>query len=159
MAAKTPTPAEPAFMVKAKGADIPFEVKKAMVDVRTDVQEAQFSIANHDFTMEHMSANSIDRPKEDGKVRIAFSIKGELRQGEDFKNPVVAGEYAGEKLIWMDIYSGKGGNEEIVNVENPKGGVTITSVSDTKLEGKIDLTADSDVVIKGDFVAERVPAS
>lgn len=153
-AATATPPAEVGFVVKAKGADVPFEVKKAMVDVRPDVKEAHFSIANHEFVMKHMGANSVERPKEDGKVRISFGLKG---AGEEWKNPVVAGEYTGDKLIWMDIYSGKAGAEDILNVENAKGGVTIESVSDTELKGKIDLTADSDVVVKGEFTAQRVP--
>lgn len=157
-AAATSTPEPVGFQVKAGDEAIPFEPSTARVDIRTDVQEAQFSIANYEFAMEHMAANSIDRPKEDGKVRIAFSIKGELREGDDFKDPVTPGEYSGDKLIWMDIYRGKGGNDEVFNLENAQGAVKIEAVSDSELSGSIDVTGDNGFRVKGDFKAQRVPA-
>ena len=154
--AATPEPA--GFQLKAGNEAIPFEASTAKVDVRPDVQEGQFSIANYDFTMAHMGANSIERPKEDGKVRIAFSIKGEKREGEDFKNPITPGEYSGAKLKWMDVYRGKGGNDEVFNLENGQGSVKIETVTDTELTGSIDVTGDNGFMVKGPFKAERVPA-
>jgi hypothetical protein len=156
----TPTQAvtEPAgFVVKVNGAEVPFAIQQARVDVRPDVTEAQFSIANYDFDMKHMEANSLDRPKEDGKVRIAFSLKGEKGEGESFKNPVQPGEYAGEKLIWMDLYQGKDGQDGVVNLSNPTGGVTIKTVTDTELTGSVDVKGDGGLEIKGEFSAARVP--
>ena len=147
------------FVLKVEGADVPFEVKQARVDVRPDVTEAQFSVANYDFEMEHMGANSIERPKEDGKIRIAFSLKGEKGEGDNFKNPVMPGEYSGDKLKWMDVYQGKAGSDHVTNLSNPTGGVTITSVTDTELAGKIDVKGDGGLEIKGDFTAARVPAN
>ena len=144
-------------MVKAEGAEVPFEIKQARVDVRPDVTEAQFSIANYDFEMEHMAANSIERPKENGKVRIAFSLKGEKGEGDAFKNPVMPGEYSGAKLIWMDIYQGKDGSDHIVNLSNGTGGVTIKTVTDTELTGSSDVKGDGGFEVKGDFSAQRVP--
>ncbi len=157
-AAATATPEPAGFQLKAGDEAIPFEPSTARVDVRTDVQEAQFSVANYEFAMEHMAAGSIERPKEDGKVRIAFSIKGELREGDGFKDPVTPGEYSGDKLIWMDIYRGKGGNDEVFNLENGQGAVKIETVTDTELSGTIDVTGDNGFMVKGAFKAERVSA-
>ena len=159
----TATPAQTAeapagFMVKAGGAEVPFEIKQARVDVRPDVTEAQFSVANYEFEMEHMGANSIERPKETGKVRIAFSLKGTKGEGDQFKNPVQPGEYSGDKLIWMDIYQGEDGNDKVTNLENGTGGVTIKTVTDTELTGSIDVKGDNDFLVKGDFTAARVSA-
>ncbi len=158
----TPVQAEAApagFVVKVKGAEIPFEIKQARVDVRPDVTEAQFSIANYDFEMNHMEANSLERPKENGKVRIAFSLKGVKGEGENFKNPVQPGEYSAEKLKWMDLYQGKDGNDEVVNLSNPTGGVTIKTVTDSELTGTIDVKGSEGLEIKGDFSAARVPTN
>lgn len=145
------------FVIKAGGEEIPFEIKQARVDVRPDVTEAQFSIANYDFEMTHMNANSLERPKENGRVRIAFSLKGEKGEGEKFKDPVQPGEYSGDKLKWMDLYQGKDGNDNVVNLENATGGVTIKTVSASELTGTIDVKGDGGLEIKGDFSAARVP--
>ncbi len=151
------TEAAPAgFVIKVGGAEVPFEVKTARADVRPDVTEAQFSVANYDFQMNHMEANSVERSKADGEVRVAFSLKGE--KGEDFQNPVQPGEYSGDKLIWMDVYQGKGGEDTITtNLENATGGVTIKTVTDTELTGTIDVKGDNGLEVKGDFTAQRVP--
>lgn len=151
--------AEPAgFVVKAGDAAIPFELKKAMVDVRPDVTEAQFSLANYEFTMEHMAAGSVERSKVEGQVRVAFALKGEKGEGENFKNPVMPGEYAGDKLIWMDIYQGKGDDAMITNLENGQGKVVIKTVTDSELTGSLDVKGDNGFEVKGDFNATRVPA-
>lgn len=157
------TPAQTAeapagFMIKVGDTEVPFEVKQARVDVRPDVTEAQFSIANYDFEMNHMEANSLERPKETGKVRIAFSLKGTKGEGDQFKNPVQPGEYTGESLKWMDVYQGQDGNDVVNNLSNPTGGVTIKTVTDTELTGTIDVSGDNGLLVKGDFSAARVPA-
>ena len=144
------------FVIKVDGAEVPFEVKTARVDVRPDVTEAQFSVANYDFQMSHMEANSVERSKADGEVRVAFSLKGE--KGEDFQNPVQPGEYSGDKLIWMDVYQGKGGEDTVTtNLENATGGVTIKTVTESELTGTIDVKGDNGLEVKGDFSAQRVP--
>lgn len=153
----TPAAQTPAgFTIKAGDEVVPFEIKQARVDVRPDVTEAQFSIANYEFEMEHMGANSIERPKENGKVRIAFSLKGEKGEGDQFKNPVQPGEYTGDKLKWMDLYRGKDGNDDVLNGENMTGGVTIKTVTDSELTGSIDIKGDGGLEVKGDFTAARV---
>jgi hypothetical protein len=161
-ASSSPSPAAEApagFVVKVSDAAIPFELKTARVDVRPDVTEAQFSLANYDFEMNHMEANSVERSKEDGQVRIAFALKGEKGEGDNFKNPVMPGEYGADKLIWMDIYQGKGGTDTMTtNIENKQGSVVIKTVTDTELTGTIDVQGDNGFEVKGDFSAVRVPA-
>lgn len=159
-ATSTPAPAAsqaPAgFVLKVAGADVPFEVKTGKVDIRPDVTEGQFSIANYSFEMKHMAANSIERSKADGEVRIHFGLKGE--KGDDFNNPIAPGEYSGDKLIWLDVYQGKGGSDTMItNLENAQGSVTIKTVTDTELTGSLDVKGDNGLEVKGDFKADRVP--
>lgn len=133
---------------------VPFEIKTAYADMRPDLTEVHFALGNYDFTMTPKTINSIDKLSSDGQVRITFGLKGE--KGEDFNNPVQPGEYANKKLEWVDIYYYENGDQQISNVENRQGKVTITSVNDTEIAGTIDVTGDSGKVVKGSFTAKKV---
>ncbi|MCB1025444.1 MAG: hypothetical protein KDB79_13695 [Acidobacteria bacterium] len=133
---------------------VPFEVKTAYADMRPDLTEVHFVLANYDFSMKPSTTNSLDKVTSDKQVRITFGLKGE--KGEDFNNPVQPGDYSDAKLKWTDIYYFDNGDEQVSNVENRKGKVTITSVTDTEIAGSIDITGDDGKVVKADFKAKKV---
>jgi hypothetical protein len=137
----------------AEDKSLPFEVKTAYADMRTDLTEVHFALGNYDFTLEPKTLNSIGDVK-DGQIRISFGLKGE--KGEDFNNPVQPGDYSDAKLKWVDIYHFADGSHQTVNVENRKGKVTISEVTDTEIKGSIDITGDGGKVVKGSFTAKKV---
>lgn len=133
---------------------IPFEVKTAYADMRPDLTEVHFVLGNYDFTMKPMTANSIEKLESDKNVRITFGLKGE--KGEDFQNPVQPGEYTDNKLKWVDIYHFENGGQQVVNVNERKGKVTITEVTDAEIKGSIDVTGEDGKVVKANFTAKKV---
>jgi hypothetical protein len=133
---------------------LPFEIKTAYADMRPDLTEVHFVLGNYDFSMTPKTANSVEKLKSDKEMRITIGLKGE--KGDDFNNPVQPGEYADKKLKWIDIYHYENGGQQVVNVNDRKGKVTISEVTDTEIKGTIDVTGDNGKVVKGSFTARKV---
>lgn len=143
------------FTVDTKeGEDPPFEVKNAYADMRTDISEVHFVIANYNFTMKPKTVNSLEELKSPEQMRVTFGLKGE--KGDDFQNPIQPGEYSGNKLEWVDIYHFKRGRQLITNLENIKGTVNIASVTESEIAGTIDITGEGGKIVKGKFTALKI---
>ena len=132
---------------------LPFEVKTAYADMRTDKTQVHFVLGNYDFTMEPKSANSVDKLEKEGQVRVTIGIRGE--KNEDFNNPVQPGEYTGKKIGWVDVFHYADGGQRIVNLRDVEGKVIVTEVTDAEIKGSIDVTKDGKVV-KANFTAKKV---
>lgn len=137
----------------AEDKSLKFEAKTAYADMRPDLTEVHFALANYDFSMKPKTINSVGDVK-DGQIRITFGLKG--KKGEDFNNPVQPGEYSDTKLKWVDIYHFADGGHQTVNVEERKGKVTITEVTDAEIKGSIDVTGDKGKTVKASFTAKKV---
>ncbi len=133
---------------------LPFEIKTAYADMRPDLTAVHFVLGNYDFTMQPKTANSVENLKSDKEMRITFGLRGE--KGEDFQNPVQPGEYNDTKLKWVDIYHYEKGSQQVVNINDREGNVTITEVTDNEIKGTIDVTGDNGKIVKGSFTAKNV---
>ncbi len=121
--------------------------------MRTDLAQVHIVLANYDLKMEPRTANTIDEITKDGDVRINIGLRGE--KGEDFNNPVQPGDYSGKKLGWVDIFHYADGAQQIVNLRDTEGKVTITEVTDSEIKGSIDVSKDG-TVVKAGFTAVKL---
>lgn len=137
----------------AEDTALPFEVKTAYADMRTDRTQVHFVLGNYDFTVEPKGANSVEKINSDGQVRVTIGLRGE--KNEDFNNPVQPGEYTGKKIGWVDVFHYANGAQQIVNLRDVDGKVTITEVTDAEIKGAIDVTKDGKAV-KANFAAKKV---
>lgn len=132
---------------------LPFEVKTAFADMRPDRTQVHFVIGNYDFTVKPKSANSVEKIDTDGHVRVTIGLRGE--KNDDFNNPVQPGEYTGKQIGWVDVFHYANGSQQIVNLRDVDGKVTISEVTDAEITGSIDVTKDGKAV-KANFTAKKI---
>ena len=144
-------------MVLPGGLDVSFDPSQSFYDPRPDIKRGTISVANYEFKMEPMEANSVDAITQDGQVRVAFGLK-RLPSGSFEKN-IIPGEYSGSDLGFVEAYTFENGAQKQVSFENQQGKVIVTEVTDSQISGSIDVTGDNGAVMKGPFTAQTTKKS
>jgi hypothetical protein len=144
------------FTVKLKGADVPFEMKKAAATIRPDLKELQLLFANYDIELAGTTIMGAPRTSAPGQKYIKFFIKNQKATSAEYKTPIKPGEYTedivtsyydhDEPSLYETFFAKQGGTRK----------VTITSITEEKVTGTVDITV-GDNSIKGKFEAQFLP--
>ncbi len=143
------------FTVKLKGAEVPFEMKKAVATIRPDLKQLQLLFANYDIDLAGKSIMGAPRTSEAAQKHFRVYIKNEKATQAEYKTPIKPGEYTENIYIESD-----NNNDHDAGATLMKSGgtrkVIITSINDEKVAGTVDLTV-GDSSIKGAFEASFLP--
>ena len=154
----TPQVAGPSLQVKLPdGRDLSFTPSKGFFDPRGDIKEGTISVANYEFQMQPMAANSVEAITQDGQIRVAFGLKS-LPDG-DYAKPITPGQYSAANISFVEVYSFENGSQVHSGFDNEQGTVTVSEVSDSEISGSIDVTADNGAFLKGTFSAQTTRKS
>lgn len=162
---QTPAPSEPpapatgaAMEVKLPdGQDLSFDPTCGFFDPRGDVKSGTISVANYEFQMESMAANSVAAISKEGQIRVSVGLKS-LPDG-NFQKPITTGEYSGTNLSFVEVFSFENGAQKHSTFDNESGKVTITEVTDSQMSGSFDVSGDKGAHLKGSFTARRTQKS
>lgn len=133
------------------GQNLSFQPACGYFDPRGDIKSGTISVANYEFKMEPMAANSVAEIAQDGQVRVAVGLKS-LPEGS-YERPITPGEYLDSNISFVEVYSFEGGSQRNSGFDNEKGKVTVTEVTDSTISGTIDVQGDNGAVLKGAFNA------
>ncbi len=146
------------FTVKLKGAEVPFEIKKAVASVRLDLKEMQLLFANYEINMEGKTIMGAPNTFAAGQKYIKISVKNEKATPAEYKTPIKPGDYT--ENIYTGYYDHDSKLTSIYETFFPQNGgtrkVTITSITEEKVTGIVDLSV-GDNSIKGKFEAKFLP--
>ncbi len=130
-----------------------FEPRFQKVDLRRDTKLSSIVLGNYDFELKPMSANSVAKITGPEQMRVHIGLKA--GKEATFDKPLPAVEYDAAQT-YIDIYSFKNGAEQISHLENRKGKVVLTSVTDQEVVGSVDLSGDGGSRLRGQFKASIV---
>ena len=143
------------FTVKLKGAEVPFEMKKAVATVRPDLKQLQLLFANYEIDLEGKTIMGAPPTSAPGQKRIVVYITNKKATQAVYKTPIMPGEYTEGINIVFDNR-----DDDFAGAAMMKPGgthkVTITSITEEKVTGSVDLTV-GDNSIKGKFEAKILP--
>lgn len=157
-ASSAPTPAaatspEGFEVALSESEKVAFEPRFQKVDLRRDTKLSSIVLGNYDFELKPMSANSVAKITGPEQMRVHIGLKA--GKEATFDHPLPAVEYAASQT-YIDIYTFKDGAEHISHLENRKGKVVLTSVSDKEVVGSVDLSGDGGSRLRGQFKATMV---
>ena len=142
------------FVVKLKGAEVPFEMKKSVATIRGDLKQMQLLFANFDIDLAGKTIMGAPRTSAPGQERIAIYITNKKATPAEYKTPVMPGEYSEDIYVNFDNR-----DDDFAGAAFLKPGaykVIITSVTADTVTGSVDLSV-GDNVIKGKFEAKIIP--
>lgn len=146
------------FTVKLKGAEVPFEVKKAVATIRPDLKQLQLLFANYDIDLAGKSIMGAPNTFASGQTYIKVTITNNKATQAEYKTPIKPGEYAED--IYVGYYDYDSRNTNLYETFFTKNGsinkVTITSITADTVTGSVDLSV-GDNSIKGKFEAKIIP--
>ena len=142
------------IVVKIKGEEKPFEVKKGVATVREDLRGLYFVLANYDIDMTGKEALTAPRTTAEGQMRIIFGVTNKV-PGTDYKMPIPPGDYESLNVSADIDRDGKPGTG-IGFMTNTPQKITITSITNETVTGFVDYTAGENS-IKGKFEAKILP--
>jgi len=146
------------FTVKLKGADVPFEIKKAVATVRPDLKELQLLLANYEINMDGKTIMGAPNTFAAGQKHIKVTIHNKKATQAEFRTPVKPGEYTED--IYTGYYDHDSNQTSIYETFFAKNGgtrkVTITSITADTVTGSVDMEV-GDNSIKGKFEAKFLP--
>lgn len=143
------------FVVKLKGAEVPFEMKKAVATVRGDLKQMQLLFANYDIDLTGKTIMGAPFTSAPGQKRITVYITNKKATPAEYNAPVTPGEYSDDIGVVFDNR-----DDDFAGAAFMKPGgayrVTITSVTADTVTGRVDLSI-GDNLIKGKFEAKIIP--
>lgn len=144
------------FMVKLKGAEVPFEVKKAVATVRPDLKELQLLFANYDIDLQGKTLMGAPVTVAAGQKHIKVFIKNKKATQSEYKTPVPPGEYSEDIYVGYYDHDNPSLHETFFTKNGGTHKVTITSITADTVTGSVELSV-GDNLIKGKFEAKMLP--